>query len=216
MRCLLMSTLRPWPLFDLTASVSVSLSYSTCVEPSQAQADVFRLVRAVPLRLVERRRFALGGQFVQDVLIAPYSVGSLKEYAGGCPKAAGQEETGGHMRRMAASEARRDFAEVVNRVAYGKERVIIGRRGKELAAVIPMADLRLLERLAEKLEDRLDAEDALRIEADERDESAPWEQVKEELGLAVPRRGKVKRSTGPRTAAGARPRGNRPRARRAR
>jgi prevent-host-death family protein len=120
------------------------------------------------------------------------------------------------MRRMAASEARRDFAEVVNRVAYGKERVIIGRRGKELAAVIPMADLRLLERLAEKLEDRLDAEDALRVEADERDESVPWEQVKEELGLAVPRGGKAKRSTGPRTAAGARSRGRRPRTQRAR
>src|SRR4030095_726539 len=122
----------------------------------------------------------------------------------------------GHMRRMAASEARRDFAEVVNRVAYGKERVIIGRRGKELAAVIPMADLRLLERVAEKLEERLDAEHALRVEADERDESVPWEQVKEELGLAVPRGGKAKRSTGPRTVAGTRSRGRRPRTRRAR
>jgi prevent-host-death family protein len=117
---------------------------------------------------------------------------------------------------MAASEARRDFAEIVNRVAYGKERVIIGRRGKELAAVIPMADLHLLERLAETLEDRLDAEDALRIDADERDESVPWEQVKEELGLAVPRGGKAKRSARSRTAAGAHSRGNRPRARRTR
>jgi prevent-host-death family protein len=117
---------------------------------------------------------------------------------------------------MAASDARRDFAELVNRVAYGKERVIIGRRGKELAAVIPMADLRLLERLAEKLEDRLDAEDALRVEADERDESVPWEQVKEELGLAVRRGGKAKRRKGPRTAAGARSRGGKPRTRRAR
>src|SRR4029453_160452 len=87
------------------------------------------------------------------------------------------------MRRMAASDARRDFAEVVNRVAYGKERVIIGRRGKEWAAVIPMADLRLLERLGEKLQDRMDAEDALRVEADERDESVPWEQVKRSWGL---------------------------------
>jgi hypothetical protein len=52
----------------------------------------------------------------------------------------------------------------------------------------------LLERLAEKPEDRLDAEDALRVNADERDESVPWEQVKGELGLAVPRGGKAKRS----------------------
>jgi prevent-host-death family protein len=149
-------------------------------------------------------------------LLDPTRAASLMEHTGGRTEDVSQGGTEGHMRRMAASEARRDFAEVVNRVAYGKERVIIGRRGKELAAVIPMADLRLLERLAEKLEDRLDAEDALRVEADARDESVPWEQVKEELGLAVPRGGKAKRSTGPRTATGARSRGRRSRTRRAR
>jgi len=79
------------------------------------------------------------------------------------------------MRRVSTSEARKELAELINRVAYAHERVLIGRRGKELAALIPIADLRLLERLADDLEDRLDAEDALRVEADASDPSLPWE-----------------------------------------
>ena len=54
------------------------------------------------------------------------------------------------MRHISTSLARKELAEVVNRVAYGNERVLIGRRGKELAAVISIADLRLLERLADE------------------------------------------------------------------
>ena len=64
------------------------------------------------------------------------------------------------LRSITASEARDEFAEVINRVAYGGERVVIRRREKELAAVIPMEDLRLLERLIEQEEDRIDAEEA--------------------------------------------------------
>ena len=64
------------------------------------------------------------------------------------------------LRSITASEARDEFAEVINRVAYGGERVVIRRREKELAAVIPMEDLRLLERLIEQEEDRKDAEEA--------------------------------------------------------
>ena len=68
------------------------------------------------------------------------------------------------------SAVRSTLAELVNRVHYRGERVIIGRSGKELAAVIPMRDLRLLERLIQEKEDRLDVADALRVEADERGE----------------------------------------------
>ncbi len=53
-------------------------------------------------------------------------------------------------------EAREHFSEVLNRSAYGKERIIFTRRGKNLVAVIPMEDLNLLE----ALEDKLDVEDA--------------------------------------------------------
>ncbi len=91
------------------------------------------------------------------------------------------------MQHVSTSEARKDFAEIINKVAYGKEPVIIGRRGKELAAVIPMRDLRLLERLIEEEEDRLDVAEASRIEAEE-PESIPWDEVRRDLleGATLP------------------------------
>jgi prevent-host-death family protein len=48
--------------------------------------------------------------------------------------------------------ARNDFSSVLNRAAFGKERVILKRRGKAIAAVVPLEDLALLQ----SLEDRLD------------------------------------------------------------
>jgi prevent-host-death family protein len=64
------------------------------------------------------------------------------------------------MTRLNVSKAREEFPDVVNRAAYGKERTIVSRRGKDLAAVIPIEDLRLLERLAREEMDRIDLEDA--------------------------------------------------------
>jgi prevent-host-death family protein len=87
------------------------------------------------------------------------------------------------MRTMNASEVRDEFAETLNRVAFGDERVIIRRREKELAAVIPIEDLRLLERLEAEEEDRIDLAEAKRILADPTEERIPWEWAKTELGL---------------------------------
>jgi prevent-host-death family protein len=53
-------------------------------------------------------------------------------------------------------KAREQFAEVVNRAAYGKERIILTRRGKAVAAVVPVEDVELLERLVRAQEDRED------------------------------------------------------------
>lgn len=64
------------------------------------------------------------------------------------------------MTRLNVSKAREEFPDIVNRAAYSKERTIVSRRGKDLAAVIPIEDLRLLERLAEAEMDRQDLEDA--------------------------------------------------------
>lgn len=58
------------------------------------------------------------------------------------------------MAHLPASKARQGFADTINRAAYGKERVVV-RRGKDIAAVVPIDDLRLLE----KLEDRIDLAD---------------------------------------------------------
>ena len=64
------------------------------------------------------------------------------------------------MTRLSASQARQEFPEMLNRAAYGKERTIVSRRGKDLAAVIPVEDLQLLERLAREEMDRLDVQAA--------------------------------------------------------
>ena len=53
------------------------------------------------------------------------------------------------------AEARNQFSEVINKAAYGKERVRLSRRGKVIAVVVPVEDIEVLE----KLEDRLDARD---------------------------------------------------------
>lgn len=94
------------------------------------------------------------------------------------------------MTRLNVSRAREEFPELVNRAAYGKERTIVSRRGKDLAAVIPMEDLRLLERLAQEERDRMDVE-AARAALAEPGENIPLERMKEELGLpSEPRRTK--------------------------
>ncbi len=42
---------------------------------------------------------------------------------------------------VTVSETRQAFAEIVNRVAYGQERVVVARHGRDLVAVVNMADL---------------------------------------------------------------------------
>ena len=74
-------------------------------------------------------------------------------------------------------EAREKFSDVINRAAYGKERVILTRRGKPIVAVVPIDDIELLE----ALEDRMDL-DAAR-EALKETGTIPLAKVKAELGL---------------------------------
>jgi prevent-host-death family protein len=47
------------------------------------------------------------------------------------------------------TEARKEFADLVNRVAYTGERIALTRRGKVMAALVSAEDLELLERLRE-------------------------------------------------------------------
>lgn len=79
-----------------------------------------------------------------------------------------------------ASAARDSMSETISRVSYGKERIVIRRHGKELAALVPIEDLRFLE----ELEDRMDLEEARAALAEAEEQGAiPWEKVKRELGL---------------------------------
>jgi prevent-host-death family protein len=78
--------------------------------------------------------------------------------------------------KLTASAARQNFADIVNRAAYGGERIIVHRRKKPIAAVVPIEDLELLERI----EDRIDlAEARKRL----KEPTIPWEKIKKDLGL---------------------------------
>jgi prevent-host-death family protein len=45
------------------------------------------------------------------------------------------------------TQARAEFADLVNRVVYGGERVVVTRHGKPIVALVPAADLDRLDRL---------------------------------------------------------------------
>jgi antitoxin Phd len=86
------------------------------------------------------------------------------------------------MTRVNAQDVKKAFGDALNRVAYAKETIILQRRGEDIAALVPLEDLKLLERLREEEEDRLDnaAADAALAEPGE---NIPHEVIKAELGL---------------------------------
>ena len=83
------------------------------------------------------------------------------------------------MIRQAASDVRKDFAEALNRVAFGGERIVLHRRGKDVAVLVPIADLELLE----QLEDVLDAKEAERRISDPNEIPIPYETARKALGM---------------------------------
>jgi antitoxin Phd len=80
--------------------------------------------------------------------------------------------------KITTADARKKLANIVNRVAFGKESIVLTRRGEELAALVPMDELRLLQ----KIEDRIDIVDAKKA-LEEPGGNIPAEQFWKELGL---------------------------------
>ena len=84
------------------------------------------------------------------------------------------------MSKISVSAARNDFSEIINQVNYTGKRIVLHRRGKALAALIPVADLEMLE----TIEDSIDVEQAHKAlkEANKKG-TIPWAKLKKELGL---------------------------------
>ena len=81
---------------------------------------------------------------------------------------------------VTTAAARKNFSDLLNRVAYGKDRIVLTRRNKPLAAVVPFEDIALIE----EIEDREDIKAARAAMRDIRRHGAiPWARVKKELGL---------------------------------
>lgn len=57
------------------------------------------------------------------------------------------------------ADAKETFSDLVNRVSHHKERIILTRRGKEIAALVSMEDLQFLEETRNKhdLDEAVDA-----------------------------------------------------------
>ena len=83
------------------------------------------------------------------------------------------------MTRLPASQVRTDLADTLNRVAYGGERIVLHRRGKDIAVLVPLADLEVLRALEDQLDNKA-ADKALR----EPGASIPWKKAKADLGLS--------------------------------
>jgi len=79
--------------------------------------------------------------------------------------------------KLTASEARQNFSDILSRAEYRGERVIVHRGKKAVAAVVPIEDVELLERL----EDEIDVAAARRALKDPR--TIPWEKIKKDLKL---------------------------------
>lgn len=56
---------------------------------------------------------------------------------------------------LPTARARDNFAELLNRAAYGKERVILSRRGKALAAIVPIQDIEAMEAFEDEVDSAL-------------------------------------------------------------
>ena len=82
------------------------------------------------------------------------------------------------LNKITTADARKKFANIINRVAFGNESFVLTRRGEPIAALISMKELKLLQ----ALEDQIDIEDAWKAKT-EPGNPIPWEELKKELEL---------------------------------
>ena len=82
------------------------------------------------------------------------------------------------LKKISAADARKKFANIINRVAYGKESFVLTRRGEPLAAIVSIDDLKLLQ----EIEEQMDIDDAWKAR-NEPGENISWEKLREELDI---------------------------------
>lgn len=76
-----------------------------------------------------------------------------------------------------------DLGEILHYVEKGKP-VLLHKNGQEVAAIISIEDLHLLERLIEEEEDRIDSEEASKIKVEVKEQgTVSWESIKASSGL---------------------------------
>jgi prevent-host-death family protein len=83
-------------------------------------------------------------------------------------------------KHLNATEVRGNFAKIMDRISKKGERVVLVRRGRNVAALVPVEVLDLVE----KIEDHADLEEAREALAEAREKGTiPWKKLKADLGL---------------------------------
>lgn len=80
--------------------------------------------------------------------------------------------------KVSTADARKNLADIVNKVAYNKEPVVLTRRGQDVAALVSIEEFELLQ----QIEDHIDIEDAMQALAESGDNISA-EEVWKKLGL---------------------------------
>jgi prevent-host-death family protein len=84
------------------------------------------------------------------------------------------------MTRVKSADAKKQLGRLLARTARTKRRVMVTSRGKDVAAVVPIEDVQLLE----EIEDRLDLDDArAALASAKREGTVAWKKIKRDLGL---------------------------------
>lgn len=81
---------------------------------------------------------------------------------------------------VTTAEARKNLADLLNRVAYAQERVTVTRRGRGIATIVPVEQVDLADRLRQFLARR---DVARALDKLESEDTALWTELKDELGL---------------------------------
>jgi hypothetical protein len=80
-----------------------------------------------------------------------------------------------------ANQACREFTDTLERVSLGKERIVLQTQGKDVAVLVPIEDLSLLEQLEDAAD--IKAAEAAEAEAAARSETPiPWKEARRQLG----------------------------------
>lgn len=78
--------------------------------------------------------------------------------------------------KITTADARKEFSNIINRVAFGNESFVLTRRGEPIAALVSLKELKLLQ----EIEDQIDIKDAWMAKKEPGD-PIPWEELKKEL-----------------------------------
>lgn len=86
------------------------------------------------------------------------------------------------MASIPVSKARHEMKDLVNRVAYGKERIYLTSHDKKMVAIVPIEDIEILEAMEDKEDIRIAEE---RIAKSEQEGTLTAQELKRRLGLDV-------------------------------